>query len=279
MTHQEMQFPYQVIETSDEKVAYVDSGGSGFPVVLIHGNSCSSEVFKKQLACFGKEYRMIAIDLPGHGRSDNAGHPDSTYSIPGYAMILNEVINELKLKQFAIVGFSLGGNIALQWSQISNCIKGIMIISSAPMKYSEEAFLAYPPYKGNYSACPDSLIESQAIQYMSACGFHTEDPSVYFMIKDAMRTDGNSRAKMVASVLEGRGIDEIEIVNSLAIPLAVIIGKEDPALGIDYIIHLPYRNLWRRKVILLPDAQHAVVFHQTDQLHPLLRDFLEEIKN
>jgi pimeloyl-ACP methyl ester carboxylesterase len=274
-----MQFHYQTIETFDGKIAYVDSGGSGFPVVLIHGNSCSSEVFKKQLAAFGDQYRMIAIDLPGHGRSDDSNHPNSTYSIPGYAKILNEVIGKLGLTQFRVIGFSLGGNIALQWTQLSDGILGIMTISSAPMKYSEEAFIAYPPYEGSYAGYPDLLTESQAIQYMSACGLNTEDIFVRFMINDAMRTDGKARAKMVASVLEGRGVDETTIVKSVDMPLAVVVGSEDSALGIDYLANLSYRNLWRSKIEFLPHAQHAIVLYQADQLHPLIRDFLEDLES
>lgn len=118
--------------------------------------------------------------------------------------------------------------------------------------------------------------DQDSLQYMGACGFHIDDPSVYFMIKDAMRTDGRSRAKMVASVLEGRGVDETDIVGRLKMPLAVILGRSDTAIGIDYVSSLPYRNLWRSKVALL-DAGHALILHKTDQLHPLLTDFLEEI--
>jgi pimeloyl-ACP methyl ester carboxylesterase len=220
---------------------------------------------------------MIAVDLPGHGQSPDANHPDDSYTIPGYAKILDEVVHTLGLEAYAVIGYSLGGNIALQWTQLSNQIKGVMILSCAPMKYSEEALIAYPPYEGSYAGWPDILTESQAIQYMSACGFHVEDPSVHFMIEDSMRTDGKSRAKMVASVLEGKGIDETEIVKNLAIPLAVVIGAQDSALGIDYIMNLPYRNLWHKKVELLPEAQHAVILNQPDQIQMLLKDFLQDL--
>ncbi|HSX26097.1 MAG TPA: alpha/beta hydrolase [Chlamydiales bacterium] len=265
------------METSSGRIAYRDTGGSGFPVVFIHGNSCSSEVFKKQFAHFGKQYRLIAMDLPGHGKSDNAKDPDIAYTIPGYAKILDEVATLLQLNPFVVVGFSLGGNIALQWTQITDRIKGVMMVSSAPTKYSEEAFIAYPPYEGSHAGSPDQLTELQALQYMKAVGFDVEDASVYFMVRDAMRTDGTARAKMVESVLAGKGMDETKIVSQLPIPLSVVIGKEDCAVGIEYIVHLPYRNLWRNKVELLPGAQHAVVLHQADQLHGLLEDFLLEM--
>ncbi len=274
----EDQLPYKILNTSQGTVAYIDTGGSGFPVVLIHGNSCSSEVFKKQIAAFRTRYRLIAVDLPGHGRSSRPNNPDVAYTIPGYAKVLDDVVHHLDVGPFAIVGFSLGGNIALQWTQIAqDRIQAIMMISSAPMKYSTEAFLAYPPYEGSFAGHPDQLTESQATQYMGTCGFQVSDPSVYFMVKDAMRTDGQARAKMVASVLAGNGTDETEIIHHLTIPLAVVVGREDSALGLDYLTRLPYRNLWRGNVEFIEKAKHALPLHQSDQIHSLLEMFLADL--
>lgn len=270
---------YQTLKSSQGVIAFVDTGGSGFPVVLVHGNSCSSEVFKKLIFAFCNRYRMIAIDLPGHGKSSRPDNPDEAYTIPGYAKIIDEVVGYLGLNRYAMVGFSLGGNIALQYSQISkNNLAGIMMISSAPMKYSEEALIAYPPYEGSFAACPDQLTEWQARQYMVAGGFDVNDPEVNFMIDDAMKTDGTARAKMVASVLAGNGIDESEIVKNLTIPLAMVAGKEDTVLGLDYIAHLKYCNLWHQTIHLIEHAKHAIPIHQLKELNLLLEAFLEEIK-
>lgn len=267
------------VKTSQGLVAYIDTGGTGFPVILIHGNSCTSNVFKNQIAAFSNRYRMIAVDLPGHGKSPRPHDPDTAYTIPGYAQVLHEVVNDLGLGPFAIVGYSLGGNIALQWTQLAqDPIQGIMIVSCAPMKYSEEALVAYPPYEGSYAAYPDPLTESQARQYMSAVGFDVKDPSVYFMIEDAMNTDPTSRAKMVASVLAGKGIDETEIVSQLTIPLAIVVGSEDVAINHDYICRLNYRNLWHGKVEFIPHAGHAIPIHQPQQLYRLLEAFLKDIE-
>ncbi len=275
-SNEEMHFHF--MNTSEGKIAYIDSGGENFPIVFIHGNSCSSRVFKKQVAYFSPQYRTIAIDLLGHGESAHANHPSEVYTIPGYARILDEVTKTLKLKEFIVVGFSLGGNIALQWTQVTDRIKGVMMVSSAPMKYSEEAFLAYPPYEGSYAASPDVLTESQAIQYVGAGGFDTKDPSVYFMIQDAMKTDGAARATMVASVLAGKGVDETLIVSDLVAPLALVIGDKDSTIGRGYISQLHYLNLWQDGIKVLADAQHAIVYHQAEQLNTLLESFIRDVK-
>jgi hypothetical protein len=116
------------------------------------------------------------------------------------------------------------------------------------------------------------------MQYMRAAGFDVQDPSVYFMIQDAMKTDGLARATMVASVLAGKGIDEIHIIGKLEIPLAVVVGSKDKALDLEYLSHLKYLNLWHDKIEMLTEAEHAIVYHQAEQLNRLLENFIRNVK-
>lgn len=265
----------QFIKTSQGRIAYRDTGGDGFPLILIHGNSCSSQVFKKQFLALSKKFRLIAIDLPGHGKSERPREPDKIYTIPGYAKVLDEVLSGLGLESFAVLGYSLGGNIALQYSQLTKkTVKGILLVSSAPIKYSAEALLAYPPSKGNFATYPHQLTEDQAKQYMSSCGFQIDDPTVYFMVEDAVKTDPKSRSTMVASVGDGKGIDETEIIQKLEMPIAFIAGKKDRSLGHDYLKHLKFNNLWRGNIQWIQEAKHALPLHQADQLNHFIEEFL-----
>lgn len=63
----------KTVEAGGQKIAYYESSGSGPAVMLIHGNSASSQTFKAQvMGEFGQKYRVVAMDLPGHGESDQA---------------------------------------------------------------------------------------------------------------------------------------------------------------------------------------------------------------
>ena len=94
------------INAGGQQIAYRESSGTGPAVMLIHGNSASSLTFEAQLTGeFGQKYRVVAMDLPGHGESDRAADPASTYHMPGYAAVVADVGGR---------SFRLGG-----WGQVT----------------------------------------------------------------------------------------------------------------------------------------------------------------
>ena len=105
----------KMIDSSHCSVSIAESAGEGPPVLLNHGNSSCKEVFKYQMqGAIGSRYRLIAMDLPGHGGSGDAHEPQRTYSMPGYTDAAVEVIGALGHERFAMFGWSLGGHIGLE---------------------------------------------------------------------------------------------------------------------------------------------------------------------
>jgi pimeloyl-ACP methyl ester carboxylesterase len=96
------------LDTPNGAIAVRESEGLGPAVVLIHGNSSSSRAFSRQLDWpLGKRLRLVAIDLPGHGASDNA-RDTGAYSLPGHARAVRAVVDALGLGDAWFVGWSLG---------------------------------------------------------------------------------------------------------------------------------------------------------------------------
>lgn len=89
---------------------YSREEGSGFPLILLHGNSESGEYFQKQISYFGRQYRVIAPDTRGHGRSPRGNRP---FSIRQFAEDLKDFMDEKGIEKAHLLGFSDGGNIAL----------------------------------------------------------------------------------------------------------------------------------------------------------------------
>jgi pimeloyl-ACP methyl ester carboxylesterase len=101
--------PYLTVEkeTSSNIELYYEDHGSGTPVVLIHGYPLSGASWEKQVAALlNAGYRVITYDRRGFGKSSQ---PTSGYNYDTFAEDLHEVINHLKLREFCLVGFSMGG--------------------------------------------------------------------------------------------------------------------------------------------------------------------------
>lgn len=111
----------------DIKLHYTESG-SGFPLILLHGNSESGEVFVHQMEYFAKQYRVIAVDTRGHGKSPRGNAP---FTIRQFADDLNEFMSEMKIDKAHILGFSDGGNIGLIFAMKYPKKVGKLIVSGA----------------------------------------------------------------------------------------------------------------------------------------------------
>lgn len=83
-----------IFETKDGALIYYEDQGQGKPLVMIHGWSCSSKVFKNNVPELAKDFRVITIDLRGHGKSSKILHG---HTIPQYAQDVRAVIEHLKL--------------------------------------------------------------------------------------------------------------------------------------------------------------------------------------
>ena len=94
-------------ENSTSIHLYYEDHGSGQPVVLIHGYPLSSASWEKQIpVLLDAGYRVIAYDRRGFGKSSQ---PTTGYNYDTFAEDLHKIVTHLKLRNFALVGFSMGG--------------------------------------------------------------------------------------------------------------------------------------------------------------------------
>jgi pimeloyl-ACP methyl ester carboxylesterase len=100
----------EYLEMKDGAKIYYEDHGQGQPVVLVHGWTCSSKFWQRNAPELAKEFRVVTIDLRGHGNSSKilSGH-----TIAQYARDVREVMQKLDLKKATLVGWSLGGPVIL----------------------------------------------------------------------------------------------------------------------------------------------------------------------
>lgn len=87
--------------------------GEGLPFILLHGNGESSDYFEHQIPCFSTRYRVIALDTRGHGQSPRGERP---FTIKQFAEDLHDFMDEKGIERAILLGFSDGGNIALEFA-------------------------------------------------------------------------------------------------------------------------------------------------------------------
>src|ERR1700742_4594016 len=100
------------LELHGDRIAYRDAG-QGDVLLLIHGMAGSSATWQAIIPLLSKKYRVIAPDLLGHGMS---AKPRGDYSLGAFAVSLRDLLDELGVARATVIGQSLGGGIAMQFT-------------------------------------------------------------------------------------------------------------------------------------------------------------------
>jgi len=118
-----------VIRVGDADL-YYEVAGTGDTVVLLHGLGSSTRDWESQITSLSTQYRVVSIDLRGHGRSSRTRGP---YSMAGFAADIAAVLAHLGAQSAHICGISLGGMVAFQLAADSPaCVRTLAIINSGP---------------------------------------------------------------------------------------------------------------------------------------------------
>ena len=98
---------------SSDKVAinYYEKGNAPETLVFIHGFSCNSNYWWAQLNYFSKHYKVISVDLGGHGKS---GQNRENYNMTQFGQDVVDVMNDANIDQAILIGHSMGGPVAVE---------------------------------------------------------------------------------------------------------------------------------------------------------------------
>ena len=109
--------PSQFITLESGAVAHVRDQGNreGPALVLIHGSNASLHTWEPWVALLGAKYRIVTMDMPGHGLTGAV--PGDDYSRSGMVAFTHEVVGKLGLTHYAIGGNSMGGGVAAQYAE------------------------------------------------------------------------------------------------------------------------------------------------------------------
>lgn len=260
-----------VLDTSHGKISVRRSEGTGMPVLLIHGNSSSSAVFRHQLEGeLGQTYQLIAPDLPGHGDSEDALNPERSYCMEGYADAMAEVLQKMGITQAAVFGWSLGGHIGLELISRFDGMQGLMITGTPPVS-PEQVGDGFKPSEHMVLAGKETYTDEDIDAYArSTCG----DPFEQAFLAIVGRTDGRARRIMFEKFAAGTGDNQKDIVANTQVPIAVVNGLDEPFVNVDFVAGVQFGNLWEGKTHVIAQSGHAPFWDQPDEFNPYLARFL-----
>lgn len=117
------------------KVHYTDTG-KGRVIVLIHGFLGSHEIWSDFVKKLSKSYRIITIDLPGHGQTPALGY---YHSMELLAQSIKSVLNKAGVRRYVVVGHSMGGYASLAFAELyPENVSGLCLFHSTAYSDSEE---------------------------------------------------------------------------------------------------------------------------------------------
>lgn len=101
----------QATSLDGEPIAYTVEGKGETALVFVHGWSCDSRYWRKQIPLFKKKYQVITIDLAGHGHS---GMGRTIYTLRSFGEDVNAVVKHIEAKNIIFIGHSMGAGVVAQ---------------------------------------------------------------------------------------------------------------------------------------------------------------------
>jgi pimeloyl-ACP methyl ester carboxylesterase len=196
---------------------YFETRGTGRPLILLHGGLGSGEMFGPNLPVLAENHQVIAPDLQGHGRTADIDRP---IDIRLMADDIAALIDHLELEQPDIVGYSLGGGVALL-TALKYPAKVRRLVSASAHLWR--------------SAIPEEMLAQQAQVNAAAAEFLKDTPMYELYQRVAPRPEDFPRLLDKMGEAMAQDFDYSEEVRGLQVPTLIVAADADMAPPSHYV--------------------------------------------
>jgi pimeloyl-ACP methyl ester carboxylesterase len=255
-------------------ISYAEVNPSGKSTLLfIHGNSLSKDVFEQQLSSEAfSSYRLIALDLPGHGKTNQSKIPSEEYNVPFFAKLIAELITTLQLEKVVLIGHSLGGHIAIEIvEEFPHGIAGMAIVGTPPLGIPANVPSAFLPNPVAGLLFESDLSDAQMKEMATAI---VKFDNKGTMLSAIQNSDPLVRSSIGASIVAGNYVDEIKALKHTAIPYVIFLGENDGFCNVDYFKKYNFTNQWKGELQIVPLGTHTPFMDNAEVVNKLLLEFL-----
>jgi pimeloyl-ACP methyl ester carboxylesterase len=257
-----------------------DTGGTGRPVVLIHGWPLSGESWSKQVPAFqAAGFRVITYDRRGFGRSDK---PLTGYDYDTFASDLDAVLTELDLRDVTLVGFSMGGGEIARYigTRGEERLRSVVFAS------------AVPPYLEKTDDNPDGPLTKDAAAEMTAGltkdedAFYDEFTTGFFSVDGVLKVTEAERQEAIALAHQSKKhaalasmaafatTDFRDDLTKVTVPTLVIHGDGDATVPFEGSGERTHRAIAGSELHVVQGAPHGVTVSHPEEWNRVVLGFL-----
>ncbi|HHY72588.1 MAG TPA: 2-succinyl-6-hydroxy-2,4-cyclohexadiene-1-carboxylate synthase [Bacillus bacterium] len=257
---------------------YVKVIGHGEPLLLLHGFTGSLETWDPFVEEWSRSFTLILVDIIGHGRTD---HPEDfrRYDIEKVACDLKGILQHLEITKTSVLGYSMGGRLALSFSILyPEHVLSLILESSSPGLEKEVERLT----RSENDNLLANQIEREGIRaFVDYWGkiplFSTQEKKLSEEEKQAIRAQRLQNSSVgLAGSLRGMGTgvqpswwDKLSEVRK---PVLLLAGELDEKFC--HINQEMHKRLPNSKIFIINDAGHAIHVEQRELFGKIVRDYL-----
>ncbi|GAA3669995.1 alpha/beta hydrolase [Arthrobacter ginkgonis] len=270
-----------VTGANDNELHYEDTGGTGRPVVLIHGWPLNGKAWKDQVGPLSAAgHRVITYDRRGFGESE----PQHPYGYDALAGDLAALLEALDLRETALVGFSMGGGEVVRYVALHGQDRLRSVVFAA----------AVPPYMlrtGDNPEGPLSKTEAAAMAAQLTANremFYDGFTTKFFSAGDELCVTEEQRQEAIDLCREAHKLAALECMASfgstdfrddlghITVPALVLHGDSDGTVPFEGSGQRTHDALSRSELVVVPGAPHGLNVSHPDQFNTALLAFLAD---
>lgn len=265
-----------------QRIHYRDQGKrDAEALVLLHGSNSSLQTWEPLVRRLGDRYRIVTLDLPGHGLT--GGTPDKDYSADGMIAAVDVVAARLDLDRFVLGGNSMGGWVAWRYALARpDRIDALLLLDAAgmPLRAGEKPppsnigfrLLQYP--LGRWLAAqitPRSLVERSLRGSVERQDIVTD--AMIDRYWNLLRFPGNREATSLRAKLD-REPAMADRIGAIAAPTLILFGKRDRLIN-PSAAQTFHERITGSEVVMLDGVGHLPMEEAPDATATAIADFLK----
>ncbi len=230
---------------------YSYTQGKGRAIVLLHGFLGSSTVWEKISPYLSKSFKVILIDLPGHGKSDCFGY---AHSMELMAETVLAVLKKLRIRKCVLVGHSMGGYVALTFAKkYPQYLKGLCLFHSTAYPDTEEKKKDRNNAIRIIKKKPQVFIKPMIKNLFSKKNISYLKEEIKLATNIALKTPPQG---IIAALIGMRDRpSSINTLKQLQIPIMMVIGKHDNVLPEETLLE-QYNEIPNKHLLYLEHDGH-----------------------